>query len=68
MPVSGKRAYEKPVLFKVELDAQQAILTACSLATMAGSAGVTTACRPGGWFPCKGAAFMGGSDSSGRPS
>lgn len=66
--MNAKQPYTKPVVFRVELDAQQAILTACSLATMNAASGAVVGCRGGGFLPCKGSAVMFGSDSSGRPS
>ncbi len=42
---SKKKPYTTPQVFRVELDPEQAILTACSLATMSAANGGTGTCR-----------------------
>ena len=59
-----KKAYTAPQLVKVALDNNQAILTACSLATTALSNGMNAFCRAN----CKSHNNMVGSDSGARPS
>lgn len=44
--MNEKKPYTPPQLFEVTLDQEQAILAACSLATMSTSAGGTVGCRP----------------------
>jgi hypothetical protein len=64
--MSDKKPYSPPELYRVELNQEQAILSACSLTAtnpMAGGADVT--CRAGG---CKRANTGGSSDSGMRPS
>lgn len=46
--MNEKKPYTPPQLFEVTLDQEQAILAACSLATMSTSAGGTVGCRPPG--------------------
>lgn len=61
-----KKPYTRPQLFRVDLNHEQAILSACSLMSsnpMAG--GLDLYCRSGG---CKKNALMGGSNSGMRPS
>jgi hypothetical protein len=43
--MNDKKPYVPPQLFEVPLDQDQAILTACSTATISASAGGTTGCR-----------------------
>ena len=62
-----KKPYNPPELFRVDLNHEQAILSACSLLAtnpMAGGMGAAF-CRPGN---CKNANAAGMSDSGPRPS
>ena len=59
-----KRPYLKPEIFRVALQAEQAILSACSLATTAISNGAMQWCRTN----CKSHSNMNMSDSGARPS
>jgi len=64
--MSEKKPYTPPQLYRVDLDHEQAILSACSLLAfnpMAGGMDIT--CRAGG---CKAANTGGASDSGQRPS
>ena len=60
-----KRLYVPPQVFRVELNPEQAILTACSLGTMNVSNGSNNSCRPAS---CKRHSGVGGGDSGARPS
>lgn len=47
--MTEKKPYSSPQLYKVTLDQEQAILTACSLTTMSIAAGIgTNGCRTSG--------------------
>jgi hypothetical protein len=61
----NKKPYVTPQVFRVELNQEQAILTACSLTTMNVSNGGNSSCRPGS---CKRHTGVGGGDSGARPS
>ncbi len=64
--MTEKKPYSQPQLFRVELNQEQAILSACSLSAsnpMAG--GMDVSCRAGA---CKKAAGAGRGDSGQRPS
>jgi hypothetical protein len=64
--MNEKKPYSVPQLFQVELNHEQAILSACSLTAanaMVGGGG--TGCRVGA---CKNGMTGGGSDSGARPS
>ncbi|MFI5247783.1 MAG: hypothetical protein ACHQWV_04430 [Nitrospirales bacterium] len=61
---STKKPYITPQLFRVELNQEQAILSACSLASNSGQAGGGANCRPQN--NCKRAGAAG--DSAARPS
>lgn len=65
--MTEKKPYNPPQLFRVELNQEQAILSACSLATTSASNGGNTACRTaaGG---CKNHSNAGSADSGPRPS
>lgn len=64
--MTEKKPYCRPQLFRVELDQEQAILSACSLMSSNPAAGgLDLYCRRGG---CKRATFMSMSDSGLRPS
>lgn len=64
--MSTKKDYATPQIYRVKLNHEQAILSACSVTAanpMAGGAAVT--CRAGG---CKSAGAGGSSDNAQRPS
>ncbi|MEW6248187.1 MAG: hypothetical protein AB1555_15960 [Nitrospirota bacterium] len=64
--MSEKKPYSTPELYRVELNQEQAILSACSLtATNPMAGGMDVTCRAGG---CKRANPGGSSDSGLRPS
>jgi hypothetical protein len=46
--MDNKKTYSPPQLFRVELNQEQAILSACSLLTISVAAGSNVACRPSG--------------------
>jgi len=60
-----KKPYTTPQLFRVDLNAEQAILSACSIATMALSNGGNMSCRAG-VGGCKRFTGAGGGDSGPR--
>ena len=60
-----KKPYVTPKVFRVELNPEQAILTACSLATTNASNGGNGSCRPAS---CKRHTGVGGGDSGARAS
>ena len=60
-----KKTYSQPQLFRVALNQEQAILSACSLTTTSASNGGGTACRAGN---CKNHSSSNGRDSGPRPS
>jgi len=52
--MSQKNSYNVPTLYRVDLNPEQAILSACSLMTMNNVSGFgTNTCRATGLFPCK---------------
>jgi hypothetical protein len=52
--MSQKTSYTVPTLYRVDLNPEQAILSACSLMTMNNVSGFgTNTCRATGFFPCK---------------
>ncbi len=63
--MTEKKPYSLPQLFRVELNQEQAILSACSLATTSASNGGRGGCRPN---RCKRNSGMGQTDSGPRPS
>lgn len=64
--MSEKKTYHSPQLYRVDLDHEQAILSACSLlASNPMTGGMDVTCRAGG---CKKANTGGASDSGQRPS
>jgi hypothetical protein len=63
---STKKPYVTPQLFRVELNQQQAILSACSLAANGAQAGGGAHCRPTN--NCKRASSASGADSAARAS
>ncbi len=60
-----KTADVSPQIFRVDLSPDQAILTACSLATTNAANGGGSSCRPAG---CKNFTGLGAGDSGPRPS
>jgi len=66
--MTEKKSYSPPEIFRVELNQEQAILSACSLATTSASQGGTGGCRPDSAGGCKRRNGGGGTDSGPRPS
>jgi hypothetical protein len=66
--VNDKKLYSSPQLFRVELNQEQAILSACSLTTNTASQGGNGGCRPNSAGGCKRRNGTGGRDSGARPS
>lgn len=68
--MSPKKPYDTPTLYRVELNHEQAILSACSLTTMNGLVGFgNNTCRGTGFAPCKqGDSAFGMGDSGPRTS
>ena len=62
--MTKKKPYSQPQLFRVELNQEQAILSACSLTTTSATNGGGTACRSN----CKNHSNSSGGDSGPRPS
>lgn len=62
-----RKPYMQPQLFRIELNQEQAILSACSLATNNANQGGSGGCRPAG-IPCKRRNGTFGQDSAFRPS
>jgi hypothetical protein len=65
--MTEKKPYSQPQVFRVELNQEQAILSACSLSAMTAQNGGGRYCRAGGNF-CKNASAAGSADSGARPS
>lgn len=65
--MTKKKPYSQPQLFRVALNQEQAILSACSLTTTNASNGGGTSCRTPGQGGCKNHSVSGG-DSGPRPS
>jgi hypothetical protein len=63
--MTEKKPYSRPELFRVELNQEQAILSACSLMTMTANQGGNGGCRPTG---CKRRNNAMNADSGARPS
>ncbi len=64
--MSGKKSYTTPTLYRVDLNHEQAILSACSLMTMNGLVGFgNNTCRATGIIPCKQGDSIGGMGDSG---
>ena len=64
--MSGKKSYTTPTLCRVDLNHEQAILSACSLMTMNGLVGFgNNTCRATGIIPCKQGDSIGGMGDSG---
>lgn len=52
--MSEKKSYSAPTLYRVDLDHEQAILSACSVMTMNDVVGFgSSTCRATGFAPCK---------------
>ena len=66
--MTEKKPYSQPQLFRVELNQEQAILSACSLTTNTASQGGNGGCRPNSAGGCKTRNGGGGTDSGPRPS
>lgn len=68
--MTEKKPYSPPQLFRVELNQEQAILSACSLMTTSASQGGNAGCRPSGrrTAGCKRALVALASDSGARAS
>lgn len=63
-----KQPYSPPQLFRVELNQEQAILSACSLMTTSANQGGNGGCRPSGPNACKRRNGAGQRDSGARAS
>jgi hypothetical protein len=66
-----KKTYSAPQLFRIELNQEQAILSACSLATTSAAQGAASGCMPRSLIilsGCKKSNITLGSDSGPRPS
>lgn len=63
--MTERKPYSQPQLFRIELNQEQAILSACSLTTTSASQGGNGGCRPNN---CKRRNGLGGRDSGARPS
>ena len=48
-----KRVYSKPTILRVQLNHEQAVLSICSIATVAGYTGTGLECRPFTSRPCR---------------
>ncbi|TKS62925.1 MAG: hypothetical protein EWM73_01987 [Nitrospira sp.] len=66
--MTEKKPYSPPQLFRVELNQEQAILSACSLATTSASQGGNGGCRPNSRGGCKKRNMANNTDSGPRPS
>jgi hypothetical protein len=66
--MTKKKPYSQPQIFRVELNQEQAILSACSLLTNTASQGGNAGCRPNSAGGCKKRNFFGSSDSGARAS
>ena len=66
--MTEKKPYTRPQLFRVELNQEQAILSACSLTTMTASQGGNGGCRPNSAGGCKKRNSANGRDSGPRAS
>ena len=66
--MNTKKTYSSPQLFRVELNQEQAILSACSLATNSASQGGNGGCRPNSSGGCKRRRSNRRTDSGPRPS
>lgn len=66
--MGDKKLYSPPQLFRVELNQEQAILSASSLNTMTASQGGNGGCRPNSAGGYKRRNGVGGTDSGPRPS
>lgn len=67
--MTEKKPYSQPQLFRVELNQEQAILSACSLGTTSAAAGGNAGCKPNSaGRGCKKRHNTVSSDSGARPS
>jgi len=66
--MSTKKTYSPPQLFRVELNQEQAILSACSLSTTSVSGGGNVGCRPNSAGGCKRRTRTRNNDSGARAS
>jgi len=66
--MTEKKPYSQPQLFRVELNQEQAILSACSLTTTSVSNNGNSGCRPRNNGDCKNHSGGGRSDSGPRSS
>jgi hypothetical protein len=66
--MTEKKPYTRPQLFRVELNQEQAILSACSLTTMTAGQGGNGGCRPTSAGGCKRRNNAMNADSGARPS
>jgi hypothetical protein len=66
--MTEKKPYTRPQLFRVELNQEQAILSACSLTTMTATQGGNGGCRPTSAGGCKRRTNAMNADSGARPS
>ncbi|MEK7236791.1 MAG: hypothetical protein AAB242_09220 [Nitrospirota bacterium] len=66
--MTEKKPYSQPQLFRVELNQEQAILSACSLSTTSASVGGNVGCRPNSAGGCKKRDRTRNRDSGARPS
>lgn len=64
--MSEKKPYSQPQVFEVELNPEQAILSACTTPAVSAQAGGGPYCRPSNG--CKRATSSSGSNSGARPS
>lgn len=65
--MTEKKPYSQPQLFRVALNQEQAILSACSLTTTSAANGGNTSCRTPGAGGCKNHSNSNG-DAGPRPS
>ena len=66
--MDDKKPYSLPQLFRVELNQEQAILSACSLSTTSANQGGNGGCRPNSAGGCKRRNMVNNTDSGIRPS
>ncbi|MCC6140573.1 MAG: hypothetical protein IT389_08155 [Nitrospira sp.] len=66
--MTPKKPYTSPQLYRVPLDSEQAILSACSLSAMSVSNGGGGGCRPASAGNCKNRGGLGNRDSGPRAS
>ena len=66
--MTEKKPYSQPQLFRIELNQEQAILSACSLLTSTASTNGGSGCRPNASGGCKKRSVASGRDSGARAS